>query len=377
MSRDTVIFIAGCRWNDVAGTDKSLATALSRFVDVLWVDPPFSLLTKVSGHGNGVDGVSQEAPRVWRLQVRTVPGASMRASLGFLAEQQVSMRLARELRRSDRRVLATIVASPRATFPRSVDGAKILYATDDWLEGASLMSLDRKRVEQTLVRNLRACDIAYGVSAGVVEMLANLSVPGRVEILANGCDEFDSLPYVVSETPTAGLIGQLNERLDFDVLDSVARSGTALLIIGPRTERDAEVGKRLDHLLTLPNVTWLGRLPQEQLRKHLARMTVGLTPYRNTPFNRASFPLKTLEYLAAGLPVVSTDLPAARWLNTPDIRVSSTVEEFTRQVSDVLREMPDEAARNRRSEFARNHTWGARADQLMEALRELSVPTAA
>jgi hypothetical protein len=40
-------------------------------------------------------------------------------------------------------------------------------------------------------------------------------------------------------------------------------------------------------------------------------MDVGLTPYADTPFNQASFPLKTLEYLSAGLPVVSTDLPGA------------------------------------------------------------------
>ena len=43
-------------------------------------------------------------------------------------------------------------------------------------------------------------------------------------------------------------------------------------------------------------------------------MDVGLTPYADTPFNEASFPLKTLEYFSAGLPVVSTDLPGSRWL---------------------------------------------------------------
>jgi teichuronic acid biosynthesis glycosyltransferase TuaH len=47
---------------------------------------------------------------------------------------------------------------------------------------------------------------------------------------------------------------------------------------------------------------------------YLAAIDIGITPYRDTPFNRASFPLKTLEYLGAGVPVVSSDIPAAHWL---------------------------------------------------------------
>ncbi len=59
-----------------------------------------------------------------------------------------------------------------------------------------------------------------------------------------------------------------------------------------------------------------GREQFEDLPGYLAAMDVGLVPYGATEFNRWSFPMKTLEYLAAGLPVVSTSLPAVRWLDT-------------------------------------------------------------
>lgn len=373
MNREVVVFIAGSRWNDVTGTDKSLVTALSSHVDVLWVDPPFSLLTRISGRGNGIEGLSQEAPGVWRLQVRTAPGASRYGPLGFIAERQIASRVAREVRRSRRNVLATVVASPRAGFPRSVSGKKVLYVTDDWLEGASLMNLDRNRVEQALVRNLTECDIAFGVSTGVVDMLLALPAEARVEVLANGCDDFGAMRFEDTGSPTAGLVGQLNERLDLDALEAVAGSGATMVVIGPRTDRDPDVGARLDDLLAASNVTWLGPLPHEQLKHHLARMTVGLTPYRDTAFNRASFPLKTLEYLAAGLPVVSTDLPAVRWLDTPFIHVSGTAEGFASQVAKVIRQIPDPTQRTQRSDFARAHTWGARATQFMRLLREPTV----
>ena len=58
-----------------------------------------------------------------------------------------------------------------------------------------------------------------------------------------------------------------------------------------------------------------------------------MTPYAESPFNRASFPLKTLEYLAAGLGVVSTDMPSARWLNTSLISLQSEPHDFALAVT--------------------------------------------
>jgi teichuronic acid biosynthesis glycosyltransferase TuaH len=66
-------------------------------------------------------------------------------------------------------------------------------------------------------------------------------------------------------------------------------------------------------------VHYAGMVPAEAVPSYLAVIDVGITPYRDTAFNRASFPLKTLEYLGAGRPVVTTDLPAARWLQA-DLR---------------------------------------------------------
>ena len=46
--------------------------------------------------------------------------------------------------------------------------------------------------------------------------------------------------------------------------------------------------------------------------------------------------MKTLEYLAAGIPVVATDLPAIRWLNCPDIRVAAGAKAYAESVLEVL-----------------------------------------
>ena len=73
--------------------------------------------------------------------------------------------------------------------------------------------------------------------------------------------------------------------------------------------------ERMEALIARPNVHWLGTKPFAELPSYLGAIDVGLTPYAQSAFNRASFPLKTLEYLAAGRPAVASDLPAHRWLD--------------------------------------------------------------
>jgi teichuronic acid biosynthesis glycosyltransferase TuaH len=151
-----------------------------------------------------------------------------------------------------------------------------------------------------------------------------------------------------------------------DLLEAVAEAGVPVLVIGPRTERDAETGRRLDLFLKSENVTWLGELPATELGQHLEAAGVGLTPYADTTFNRASFPLKTLDYLAAGVPVIATDLPAVRWLDTDLVTIASGREEFAKRVQQALAAPHDSRAEEERRHFAGLHTWEARANQLLE-----------
>ena len=131
---------------------------------------------------------------------------------------------------------------------------------------------------------------------------------------------------------------------------------------------------------------YTGRVPAASVPAYLAAIDVGITPYTASDFNRASFPLKTLEYLAAGRPVVSTDLPGARWLlddlaraglavagegPTEVMTLASTPDEF---VSAVHRMAPgprggnEQARRAQCRAFATRHSWARRADALAAAI---------
>ena len=100
---------------------------------------------------------------------------------------------------------------------------------------------------------------------------------------------------------------------------------------------------------------------------------VGLVPYTDTQFNRASFPLKTLEYLAAGLPVVSSDLPSVRWLATDQVEIAGDPHTFGDAVDRAVEQSSDPALREQRQSFARGHDWANRVATLAAALG-LSAP---
>jgi teichuronic acid biosynthesis glycosyltransferase TuaH len=133
--------------------------------------------------------------------------------------------------------------------------------------------------------------------------------------------------------------------------------------------------ERFDALCRRPNVQWVGAKPFGALPAYLRLIDVGITPYADTAFNRASFPLKTLEYLAAGRAVVATPLPANDWLETDLITVAAGPAAFGAAVAAQLAvPRSAEMAQHRRA-FARRHSWSHRAANLA-GLLDLPVPSA-
>lgn len=367
-AQETLLYLPGSRWDDVRGTDYRLARALAVHVPVLWIDPPLPIhLANRPGSSLGRQSVeiTEVAPGITRVRSLSVPGFA-RWGLSSVARVLLGRAIKTALRRCQLRPFATILSSPISSFPTGVEGTKVLYVTDDWVAGAGLMNLSRRFVQRKLRDNLRTADVCATVSphlASVLEGTPGAAAP--VVLIPNGCDLPDLEDPGVPRRRNAGLIGQLNERLDMQLLEAVQDAGIPLLVIGPRTERDAETGRRLDAFLAAPNVTWLGQLPAKELAPHLAEIGVGLTPYADTAFNRSSFPLKTLEYLASGMPVVASDLPAVRWLNTELVTVASGPAEFANQVRRIL-DSPEEAGLGYlRRDVASLHTWHVRAAQFL------------
>jgi teichuronic acid biosynthesis glycosyltransferase TuaH len=363
-----LVFIPGSRWENVSGTDHQLALAVAESVPVLWVDPPlpFHHALRSPDRPLGRLELSEVADDITRLRSLSLPGFTRRL-VAPLTSRLLSADVRTSLARLGVEAKATLLSSPISRFPSGLAGPNLLYVTDDWAAGATMMGLAPALVEKTLRSNVAAAQHTAAVSPALAALVdSRMKTDQRATaVLPNGCAITALQEPAGDRKPTAVLIGQLNERLDMDLLAALDQAHVPILVIGPRTARDPETCRRLDAFLASDNVAWLGRLPLADTRKQLATARVGLTPYRDNAFNRASFPLKTLDYLAAGLPVVATDLPAVRWLDTNLVTICDTAENFVRQVQQQLATAPNTAAEVDRRTFAAGHSWHERARQMM------------
>ena len=107
-----------------------------------------------------------------------------------------------------------------------------------------------------------------------------------------------------SRIPRLGFFGVVDERFDADFLAAIAdlRPEWQFVILGPVVKIDpAGLPKR-------QNIHWLGPKSYADLPDYLAHWDLGLMPFALNASTRFISPTKTPEFLAAGLPVVSTPI---------------------------------------------------------------------
>lgn len=225
----------------------------------------------------------------------------------------------------------------------------IYYCVDDlaaWpgLDRSSLQAMEEKLVERV--------DAVVAVSEHLVERMATL---GReATLLTHGVDlDFwgasgGELPAAVAELepPRVVFWGVVDRRLAADWIETLAASMDAgsVVLIGPPNNPDPKLSE-------LERVVQTGPLPMESLPAVAAAAGALVMPYAEMEATRAIQPLKLKEYLATGLPVVVSDLPACReWSDACD--VVDSAELFAWRVLTLLDEGVSDAQHEARQPLA-------------------------
>ena len=145
--------------------------------------------------------------------------------------------------------------------------------------------------------------------------------------------------------PKLGFVGAVSAyKLDLDLLERLAihRPDAQLVLIGRVGEGDPFTN--LDRLAAYPNVHVMGPRPYSSLPDYLRGFDLALLPCPLNAYTRSMFPMKFFEYVAAGLPIVSTDLPALRE-QAHMARLCGDATSFLASVDEVLRCSPGEGMR--------------------------------
>lgn len=174
--------------------------------------------------------------------------------------------------------------------------------------------------------------------------------------------ELEVAPEIASlPRPVAGYIGAVSQWLDQELLASAARAHPewSLVLIGP-IDTDVAV------LQALPNVHLLGRKSYLTLPSYLKGLDLALIPFKINELTRGVNPVKLYEYLAAGKPVISSDLPEVRPFQ-PVVAIYRNQPEFLAKMeAELAGDSPQKAAA--RLQLAQENSWQARVAVIEEEI---------
>ena len=124
--------------------------------------------------------------------------------------------------------------------------------------------------------------------------------------------------------PVLGYFGVIDERIDYDLIRELADGmpEANIVMVGPVVKVDAA---------TLPrsaNIHWLGQRDYSALPAYVKGFTACLMPFALNEATEFINPTKTLEYMAAGKPIVSTAVPDVVRNFTPVVRIARSARDF-------------------------------------------------
>jgi UDP-galactopyranose mutase len=254
---------------------------------------------------------------------------------------------------------------------------RVYHVVDEYLGYAGVEGRQRAWLEAWENRIIAWADLIIAVTPELVA--AKGRGDPKAHLLPNAADlaAFDAAIAAAilkdfadpsPRNPVCGYAGLISARLDLSALAEVAarRPGWSLVLVGEVASAGCEAD--LARLQVLPNVHLLGPRPAAEIPAIIAGWDLGLIPYRINEETRHASPLKLYEYLAAGLPVVSADVPAVR-LFAHLIEIAAGAEEMLAAIERALAADGPQARRARR-EAVREHSWEARVEALSAILAE-------
>lgn len=182
----------------------------------------------------------------------------------------------------------------------------------------------------------------------------------KAELFKQGLNEF-----INKDKQVIGFVGTIDYRMDYDVVTYLIENlpNADFVFVGRTLNKE---GAKL--LKSYPNVILAGPKNPEELPLHLKTFSVAIIPYVNDKLTSGVYPMKINEYLAAGLPVIST-----RFGDMTDfeavIKLADTKEAFLENViTEISSNSPEK--QQTRIKVAEGNTWVKRAEELSAAIEQ-------
>jgi glycosyltransferase involved in cell wall biosynthesis len=196
----------------------------------------------------------------------------------------------------------------------------VYYCVDDFSEWPGL---DKSLVLEMEAKLVSRADAFLATSRNLLDKLAQHGKP--TQYLPHGVDielfsrsaETEHEVLAAIPKPRAGYFGLFDARSDIDLIRHLATSFPQVsFVIAGRVETATDAVSKFE------NVFFCGVIDYQKLPRLIAGLDILFLPYRVNALSDALSPLKFKEYLATGLPIISTPIAAAkefyRWIQIAD-----------------------------------------------------------
>ncbi len=252
--------------------------------------------------------------------------------------------------------------APPAQNPFQRCSTVVLDLLDDWTLHYAFASI-RPRVEAAYEAAFAAATHVVTNAEGTLELAHRYGRTDAV-LLLNGCDPDRFATDSIASGPlTVGYVGKIGKRLDLELITTVAGRlpDVDFLFAGPILDREYRAP-----LAQLPNVDLLGDVHYAEVPELLRRFDVGWVPHRVGVGEVGGDVIKTYEYRAAGLPVLTTPVAGASSRGLDEVYVRRTADEHEEWIAVLKADGPRVARRP--SQIAETVTWRHKSASLLPLL---------
>lgn len=231
--------------------------------------------------------------------------------------------------------------------------------------------------EQTLA--VRA-NVIFATAPGLVEKLKKFNANtfympnvGDFEKFYNIKERINEIPKEMQAIPrpVIGFTGAVDEyKFDNELFRKIATDYPkySFVLIGPIALKDREGTLKELGLSDLPNVYFLGTKPYSEIQNYTAAFDAAIIPYKLNDYTVGGcFPVKFHDSLAAGLPVVVTNLPAY----TPFINYCYVAKSYNEFSQDIRKAIEEDSKTKilERQQVAKQNNWDGKVESMLDIVK--------
>ncbi|MDH3216515.1 MAG: glycosyltransferase [Candidatus Krumholzibacteria bacterium] len=364
-----IMWFSEIKWDYLRTRKQQIISRKPADVQILYLEPYvrgrrnlFRLRTEGDVFCATIPFIKSAPTFLWRT---VLDRRSARRAVDFVARARIKS-IVKDLRFDLPEVGLVISNIYAADIALSLPRKFLLYDCND--DHASFPGM-RAWTETYFSKTSRNADAVFASSQALLTRVA--SIRGNRDdcsYLGNGVDfsHFETAnDRGVHDKPRFGYIGALAPWLDFAAVDALARRHPEweVVLVGPILQG---VEDQVLKLTSLPNVFHLAAVSYDRLPDILKQFSVGLIPFRCNQLTRGVNPNKLYEYLAAGLPVVSTRF-SEEVQNYPDlVKAVDAGEDFVAACEQTIVGLSDGATaqdmREKARQTAKKNDWNLIAE---------------